>query len=495
MLRLRLKSFKFKEMKLLSRFFIGILILAYGPMFVKAQDVYISVPASNIFNRTEFVTIQNVLNTRSHKNWRLGFFAPIWPEIQSTTGDYFTHRTRSGISLPSKILQWQLYSIGGQPAPFRSGDTWPLPYKWFTSSSQYWYQPSSTTGGYTPGNVVFNFKIPSNEFVEYAYYAGEYAIGIAHNYGSGGYNIEFTPNNFNTIISIPGAISWLSNTPSKHIEISSLDNYRAGGAETIFSLGFINIGNTVDFNLMAKSSSSTIQFISSKGQVEVRPVSPISLKSVNPKIHASSLSSTWKNYSSSSNFKVEVGNRTNFELQLSISEVDLRNYFFEAGIYTLQLNLDARSTNNTVSALQNIDITLKVPPLSEITIPINGKQVIFNFITAQDYTNGQSKIVPNHLKISNNETFELYVKSDTPYFTKSGIQSDISSEILEVGVESGSQSVPLSTIPQKIIASGTPVLDKDLDVEYSISPSSAQTLLSKDKNSYTINVIYSFTAL
>lgn len=479
-------------MKIFAGFFIVVLTMTCSSLSLNAQDVYISVPASNIFNRTEFVTVQNVLNTRNHTNWRAG---AVDPKIWAIRSEYFAHNSLSGVSLPTSVLHWRLFSMGGQLAPFQTNDTWPE-FKWFNKNQQTWYQPRSSTQGYTAGNVDFTFKMPSQGFLNNAFVAGQYSLDVTHNYGrSGWFAIEFTPDNLQVVISVPAAIQWTSSVQTKFIEISSLNNYRTSGTQTVGGFGLSEVANTVGFNLMARSSSSTVQFTSSKGVTGTRSVSSISLGSTNPKLITSPLSSSWKNYSPSTNFKVEVGNRNNFDLQLSISESDFKNQFFEAGTYTFQINLDAKSPDNTVSSTQNMDVTLKVHALSEITIPSSGKQVVFNFNTAQDYMNGQTKIAPNQLKISNNETFELYVKSDAAYFTKSGIQSDVTSDILQIGVVGGSQNVALSTTSQKIITSGTPVLDKDLDINYIISPAAAQSLVAKEKSTYSINVIYSFTAL
>lgn len=483
-------------MKVFVGFFICFATVICCPLLTKAQDVYITVPTNNIFNRTEFTTIQNVLNTRNHTNWRLGFFAPIWPEIQSTSGNNFLHQTLPGVSVPTHVLEWQLKSIGGENAPFRGGDTWPLPYKSFNTASQYWYQPGSTTGGHTPGNVAFNFKITAAKYSAYAFQAGKYSLSITHNYGSSGtYAIEFTPNSFKTFLDIPMAISWLSNTPSKYIEISSLNQYRTVRIQMISDLGVFQLGNTVEFSLHAKTSSASVQFTSSNGAAGTRPVSSIRLSSTNSTLSSSLLSDTWKNYTATTKFKVEAGNRNSFPLQLSISQADLKNYFFEAGTYSFQLNLDAKSTDNTISSIQNTDVTFKVLPLSEITIPTTGNEVNFNFNTAQHYQDGQSKVVSNQLKISNNDTYELYVKSQSNFFTKAGVQTGVNSDILQIGVEGNPLNVFLSSTPKKIISSGIPVLDKDLNLKYTISANSAQSLVAKEKGTYSINVIYSFTAL
>ncbi len=92
-----------------------------------------------------------------------------------------------------------------------------------------------------------------------------------------------------------------------------------------------------------------------------------------------------------------------------------------------------------LTVLQNTAVQLKVLPLSEITIPSSGRNVNFNFNTAAHYTDGQSQMIPNQIMLSNNENFELYVKSDENYFKKGGLQTNINSNILQIGVDGSSR--------------------------------------------------------
>ncbi len=457
-----------------------------------AQDVYISIPATNIFNRSEFTTVQNVLNTGRHSNWRIGFLNSIDPTVRSLTND-FTHTTHPTIKLPTEILEWRLASIGGAHPPFKVFDVWP-DFKYFVTRDQTWYQPFGTTGSYTAGNVAFTFKIPAKQYALHTFFAGNYSLAVTHNYGSSSfYAIEFTPNEFNVILAVPAAVQWLSSSPAKYVEISSLNPYRSSAPVT-FDLQKAELGQTVDFNLMAKASSANIQFTSSKGTAGTRPVSSIRLGTANSVIPFIALSDKWKNYTGAGAFNVAAGNRSRFQPQLSITATDLKNHFFQAGTYSFQLNLDAKSTDNSISAPQNTDVILKVLPLSEITVPAAGQTVNFTFNTADSYRSGQSRTIPNHLMVSNNENFEVYVKTDSEFFKAAGVQSDIRSGILQLGVD-GSTLVPLSITPQKILSNAPPVLDRGLDIKYSISAGDAQNLIQKEKKVYSANVVYSFTAL
>ena len=475
--------------------FISAVLFIFGVLnVITAQDVVINVPSQNIFTRSEFMVVKTVMNTQGSSHWRAG---TINPSVRSISGNNFNHRTTPQVTLPTTVLHWQLASIGGETAPLKSGDRLPG-FKWFTTSDQTWYLPAFRFFGndYSPGNIDFRFKMPAEVFSTNAFYAGNYSLEVTHNYGrSFFYTIEFSPDSFQVILSIPAAITWINANTSNYTEVISLNEYRAAPAQVKLELTPFDLGNTVNFKLFAKTASSTIQFTSSKGMTGTRNISMLSLGGNNPKINTLPLTSNWQDYTASNVFAVENGNKNNFGLNIALSKSDFKNYFFEAGTYKFQLNLNARTPDNTLFSQQNVDVTLKVLPLSEITIPSTGTNVNFQFNTVAHYQNGQTKVVPSQLKLSNNENYELYVKSDSNFFRRSGVQSDVPSSILQVGVEGGTQSVTLSATSKKIVSNGTPVLDKDLNIKYTIPAASAQTLVSKTKSTYSIAVIYSFTAL
>ena len=471
-------------MKICNWVILGILLYFGSLQSLKAQDVNIVVPLQNIFNRTEFLTVQTVMNAQRNSKWNNHNDPTMW----ATSNQNFSHTSQSGVLLPNSVLHWQFNSIGGEDAPLQSKDDLPG-FQTFTMSPQAWYYPHPS-GRYNQGNITFKFKMPTEVFLNNTFVSGNYSLAVAQNYDD-----DFTPVSFNVIISVPKAISWLTANNTVYKQINSLDEFRNAQAQMEASLGSFIIGNTVNFKLFGKSASSTIQFTSSKGVQGTRSIALVKLGGDNPKINTLPLSSSWTDFTSSSNFIVENGNRNSFQLKAILSQADFKTHFYEAGTYKFQINLNAKSTDNTTATQQNIDFTLKVDPLSEITIPNSGNAVNFEFNTIAQYQNGQSKTVANQLKISNNETYELNVRTDASFFKRSGIQSDVPSSILQVGIEGGSQQVALSTTSKKIINNGTPVLDKNLNIKYTISANAAQTLVAKEKSTYSINVIYSFTAL
>ncbi len=478
-------------MKTMRAFLIGIFTVFCGCTAMKAQDVYLSVPENNIFNRVEFTSVPTrVMVNSTRTNWDYAFFGlgPIAPTFTSVSGPTFTHSSSSS-TLPSSTLLWQLESMGGQlPSTGYSGY---LPgFQSFSTGPIRWFEPPGSVifgGGFYRGNINFTFKIPAAQFAANTYRAGNYSMDITQNYN------DFTPRNFKTILVIPQSVRWLTSSLTKYIEISSLNDYRITGTR-VFNLDNAEIAHTVDFNLWAKAAATNIQFTSSKGVPGTRNISSIKLGSSGSALTTKPLSADFQNFSAA-NSSVVAGNRSSFIPELYVSAEDFKNYFFEAGTYTFELNFNARSTDNAINSLQNTAVQLKVLPRSEITIPSSGRNVNFNFNTAAHYANGQSQIIPNQIILSNNESFELYVKSDENYFKKGGLQTDINSNILQIGVDGSSVNAPLSKTPQKILFNGTPVLDRELNIRYTIPPASAQSLVGKENTTYSVNVYYSFTAI
>jgi len=478
-------------MKKMKAFLIGIFTVFCGSTVMKAQDIYLSIPENNIFNRSEFTSVPTRVMTNANRtNWDYAFFGllPIAPTFTSVSGPNFTHSSSSS-TLPSSTLLWQLESMGGQlPSTGYSGS---LPgFQSFSTSAIKWFEPPLSIifgGGFNRGNINFTFKIPAAQFTANAYRAGNYSMDISQNYN------DFTPYNFKTILVIPSSVRWLTTSLTKYIEISSLNDYRITGTR-VLNLDNAEIAHTVDFNLWAKAAATNIQFTSSKGVPGTRNISSIKLGSNGSTLTPKALSADFQNFSATS-FSVVAGNRNNFSPELYVSAEDFKNLFFEAGTYTFELNFNARSTDNSISSLQNTAVQVKVLPLSEITIPSSGRNVNFNFNTAAQYTNGQSQTIPNQIILSNNESFELYVKSDENYFKKGGLQTNINSNILQIGVDGSSVNAPLSKTPQKILFNGTPVLDRALNIKYTIPPAGAQSLVGKENTTYSINVYYSFTAI
>lgn len=486
-------------MKTCVEVLIGILFLIFCSIKMNAQNINIIIPAENILNHTEFITVQTVMNTQGNRWWQWDYLprGSVYPTVRAIQTANFVNTSKPGAYLPASVLQWRLASIGGKRPPFKSGDVWPG-FKNFSTSNETWFEPIVWNEEFPPGDINFTFKISSEQLQNNVFPPGKYTMEIIQNYGvamPNGNGVIFTPYTFYVNIIVPETLSWITANHTAYKEINSLNEFRATPSKIIWDLGDFKLGNTIDFNLFAKSSSSTIQFTSSNGSQGTLDMSILKLGGDHPKIRTVPLSPTWKNLTSDNPFTVENGNTTNFKLNVSLSQAHFKTHFFHAGSYNFQVNLNAKSTGNSTASHQNIDFTLKVPPLSEITIPTSGDAVNFEFNTVSHYSQEHFKVIPNQIRLSNNESYELYVKSDTAFFKRSGIQSDVPSSILRVGVEGRSENVSLAPSSKKIVTNGTPVLDKNFNIKYTIPLTAAQSLVGKEKSTYSINVIYSFTAL
>lgn len=312
-------------MKTMRFFLIGFFTVCCGSSVTKAQDVYLSIPENNIFNRVEFTSVPTRLMTNANRtNWDYTFFglAPVAPTFTSTSGPTFTH-TSSSFTLPSSVLLWQLESMGGQLPSV--GLTGSLPgFQFFSTSAVKWFEPPSTSlgGGFNRGNINFTFKIPASQFTANAFRAGNYSIDVTQNYN------DFTPRNFKTILVISPSIRWITTSLTKYIEISSLNDYRSTNTR-VWDLGNTEIANTVDFNFWAKAASNTVQFTSSKGVPGTRNIASIKLGSNGPALTTKALSASFQNFSAG-NLNVVAGNRNSFIPELYVSADDFKNNFFEA---------------------------------------------------------------------------------------------------------------------------------------------------------------------
>lgn len=461
------------------------LLYAAGFQPLIAQDVHIPVPPDVIVHRKEYALQKRVMNTQGNTT-----FSNVKPAIRARTEAVYAQPFGT-YTLPSDVLHWQLASIGGRGNPLPGHGVWPV-YKWFTNSYQTWYEPGFMTW-FPAGDVLFTFKMPAQVFGSNAFQAGRYSMQVIQNYGaSSGARKYFTPETMNIVLEVPALITWISAHPGVHASVQSLDQYRSGDGFTI-DLGKREFAHTVEASLWASALSDYVEFTSSKGVVQSKNFPAIHIGGGSENLISQPLSTTPRELTTPmKGLEVLSGNRRTLSLAAAISDADFKKHFFEAGTYRFMVRLEAQNAANSVSQSQETEVVVQVPPLSQIDIsPVNA-QIQFQFNTAEQYQKGEIKAVPNQVRISNNEPYELYVRCDKAFLHNS---TDLSSEILEVGILGRTKQYPLNIRPRKILSNGKPVLDRDIDLQYSISPENAQLLLGAEKKDYSIQIIYSFTAL
>ena len=106
----------------------------------------------------------------------------------------------------------------------------------------------------------------------------------------------------------------------------------------------------------------------------------------------------------------------------------------------------------------------------------------------------------NHLLISNNKSYEVYVKSTAANFTLNGVPTSVPSSIVRVENitgETGLTARSITTTPQAILSNASPALSRNLSIKYTIPASQTPALIGQQTGAvpYILNVIYSFTNL
>ena len=134
-----------------------------------------------------------------------------------------------------------------------------------------------------------------------------------------------------------------------------------------------------------------------------------------------------------------------------------------------------------------------VSDLSEIIA--NQSTVNLTFSTASHYQNGVNQDMPAHLKLSKTTPYNVYVRATSANFA-SGVNS-VPLNVMRIGPmpgQTGMQTVTLSATAQQLINGADPVIDRSLNIRYSIPASETSKLLNKPAGTYTTNIIFSFVA-
>ena len=171
----------------------------------------------------------------------------------------------------------------------------------------------------------------------------------------------------------------------------------------------------------------------------------------------------------------------------------------QAGTYLVPITftwnkLSTAYPSGTLQTSRSGNLQVTVSDLSEVVT--NQTNVSLVFSSASDYQQGVSKQMPAHIKISKTTPYNLYVRALTSSFSSGANQIPLN--VLRIGPmvgQTGMNTVTLSTTSQQLINTANPVIDRNLNVLYSIPASETNKLLGKPAGSYSTTVVFSFVAL
>lgn len=294
---------------------------------------------------------------------------------------------------------------------------------------------------------------------------------------------------------IPGINEWT------HSSLNSTQNLNLAdfaGADYEIDLSHLQIGHTLPAYIDIKAVGAINYTPAGGGVSATRPLSLLKITSPSAALGTKTLSNTYQTLNNTA-LPVIVGNKTAIPLKIKILAKDLASYFFMPGTYTLSLNIRTRNQDNTVADTKTIGINIVTNAIGNIQFGAGNQAVEFNFLTAADYQSGISVDMQDHILITNNNAFQVYVKSTSDYFTLNATPTSIPVSIVRIGNGTGETQIlskPLSTTPQNIIGNASPVLKRQLSIKYTIPPSQTGILFNKPTGvPYLTNVVYSFTNL
>ncbi|GAA0884322.1 hypothetical protein K2F45_01530 [Sphingobacterium siyangense] len=444
-----------------------------------AQTTSITLPQSNIQTRSDYNTTINV-GTYTSVITLLPSFS-----VKSTAATFTS--TTSG-SFPASVVHMKLSSIGSLVLLALTGNN----------------EVALSTGGgllYTALASVASGAITANARIATAsqtWTAGVFTDGVSF-YTQGILAGSISPTSYTLSIIIPGFISPPSSIGTTSIAVNDLSFYRS--ANGISTNQIIPVSSTVPYVPSIRSSSAQFSF-STTFPNNASPASSVSTVSASLSGVATAtsaiLSTSDQTLTSAAGIAVPTNNSSSITHTYAISTALLKSNFIQAGTYTVPLTytwnkLSSAYPTTPVQAQASGSLNVVVSDLGEIIA--NQQSVNLPFTTTSNYVNGVSTNMPTHIKLSKTTPYNLYVRATSSSFT-SGVNS-IPLSVLRIGPmagQTGVNTVTLSTTAQQLIQNADPVIDRTLDMQYSIPASQTSNLLGKPAGTYTADIIYSFVA-
>jgi len=444
-----------------------------------AQTTAITLPQANIQGQTDYNT---AINAGTYSS-----VITLLPSFSVKSGSATFTSTTSG-SFPASVVHMKLSSIGS------------LVLLGLGTNNEV---ALSTGGGllYAAVANVASGAITANARIATA--SQTWTAGVFSNvvsfYTQGVLAGSISPASYTLSITIPGFISPPASIGTTSIAVNDLNFYRS--ANGISASQIIPVSSTVPYIPSIRTGNAQFSF-STTFPYNTLPVSPVSTVSASlsgvATATAANLSTSDQALTAAGGIAVPTNNSSSITHTYSISTAFLKSNFIQAGTYTVPLTytwnkLSSAYPTTPVQAQASGSLNIAVSDLGEIIA--NQQSVNLPFTTTSNYVNGVSTNMPTHLKLSKTTPYNLYVRATSSSFT-SGVNS-IPLSVLRIGPmagQTGVNTVTLSTTAQQLIQNADPVIDRTLDMQYSIPAAQTSNLLGKPAGTYTATIVYSFVA-
>lgn len=163
-------------------------------------------------------------------------------------------------------------------------------------------------------------------------------------------------------------------------------------------------------------------------------------------------------------------------------------------------NVNAQSNSDVVK------LNIILHPVQTITVNSSQRSVDLNYITEEDYENGVTATIDDHLSVTSSGGFQVNVASNDDKFSSSFNTEGIPAGDVSINAFNGSENnldnifgnVILSTKPESLITSSTGGRDLKYSVTYDNSAGSSDRYINKkpgkEEEIYTIEVTYTITS-
>lgn len=363
------------------------------------------------------------------------------------------------------------------------------------------FTPQSATSEASYGSIIMRYRILPAALSATGFTAGSYSgVSLIHNQpnrgilGLIGYRY-ITPASIPVSMSIPAINKWVSTTSTFTRNYTSVGSFTTA-ADLDFNLSAFTVGHTEPAFIEIKAQGPVSFTPHGGGASTTVPVNIVQAQG--PGLTTTTLSTSYT-LLNSTGFAVPTGNISTIPLTLKISAANVVQYLFKAGTYTFNIDLRTRNSGSTISDVKTISFNITTDPLSSIAVQ-GTPDVNFSYGSLADYQTTKSVNMPNHLLITNNKNYEVYIKSGTTHFTRNSVATTIPASIVQVENGTGETAVTgrtLSTTSQSIITNAGSAINRQLSLKYTIPASQTLQFLGKQTGTtpYTLNVIYSFTSL
>lgn len=443
-------------------------------------QININIPEANIRNRTEYQqefpagqygALLNLLPTISTKANR--------PSFDKTVGD--------GPEGPLDLARISIVSIGNISLIGTSAEVI------LTTGYQ---ELTASVANLLPGPVTANARL---NVAGHTWTAGTYNTELAFLAPAllGGNVMNPATHVFN--INIPAFITPQTEVGITQLLVNDLSFYRTTSGASADKV--ISLSSTVPHIPSLQTANAQFNF-STSSAYNALPTSPVNTVNASltgvPSSTSISLSTTSQNLTGASGIDVPTNNTGTISYNYSINAAALKESFVQAGTYSVPLTY---SWNKPITAYPPGALqvqragTLEVIVSDLAELVANQNMVDLAFTSTDDYQTGVVKDMPAHLQISKTTPYNLYVRASSADFS-SGVNS-IPLDVLRIGPmtgETGMNTVTLSTTPQQLIDSADPVIDRMLDLRYSIPAAETSKLLNKPAGTYSTDIVFSFVA-